>query len=152
MKSFSNLDREGQIKRSKHCAIGCVILALLIIGYVVYGNISVSHKESLCTRTTNGTITSVFLGSRYSYATVSAKFDVNGKTYTTSGRGFHSYSEIGNQIPVYYCADDPTIAYTGNGMSRPNTVVWCCVSFIFLAGTPLLLRQAKSIEKNGKIR
>lgn len=151
MKAFANLDKEGQIRRSKHCATGCIFIAILIIGLLICGNMYVSHKKALCTSTVSGTIYSTHIGGKYSKPTVSAKYIIDGKRYYTTGEGYYSYSEIGKQIPVYYYAKDPSVAYTGKGMRKPNNVIWSFIAIVFIAGCPLFLKQAKMIEKNGRI-
>lgn len=93
MKAFANLDKEGQIRRSKHCATGCIFIAILIIGLLIYGNMYVSHKEALCTSTVSGTIYSTHIGGKYSKPTVSAKYIIDGKRYYTTGEGYYSYSK-----------------------------------------------------------
>ena len=152
MKAFANLDKEGQIKRSRRCAVGCVVIALLIVGLMIYGNAVISRKEAMCTSTAVGTVYSSHSGSRYSRSRVSAKFTVNGELYYTKGSGFYNrFTESDNQILVYYCPENPSISYTGKGMVRPH-VVWYAVAAIFVSGCPLFLKQARMIEKNGRIK
>lgn len=149
MKAFANLNQEGQAKRSRHCAIGCIVIAVIILCLVVYGNVSAARKEALCKSETTGTIYSTHSG-RYTDPGVSAKFRIGNTIYYAEGRGYYSYSKVGESVPVYYYEKDPSISYTGKGARRPSAI-WYYIAAVFIAGCPLFLKQAKYIEKTGRI-
>ena len=98
-------------------------------------------KES-CTEAVGGTCISCVLESRgikrnrhRSYYNVTASYEVNGVTYTTSGRSDRLY-ETREPIGVHYNPSNPSESYTGTAPLNSNNLV---STLMLLAAIPCVV-------------
>ena len=151
MKHWNNLDTEGQVRRSVHCAIGsAVIVVLCIIGVILYENKTEQYIDR-CKATTTGTVISRYIGGKYSYAYyITAEYTVDGKEYKTKGK-YASSLDIGDTVKVCYDPANPQDSYAYKYKRSEWEVILIGLAILFGLGCPAFLWQAKEIKQTGKI-
>ena len=156
MKAWYNLTKEEQIVRSKKCAVGCAIIAVvfaILLGMSIHkGMMRVKH----CTATTEGEVITVLPKSRYRpQSTLTAEYVVDGVKYKTAGRyrGEYSVFDSGTRRPVtvHYDPETPSVAYAANAPESSWNWIYIFLIVVFGLGIPLFLAQADMIRKNGAV-
>lgn len=156
MKAWWNLDKEGQIRRSEHCFIGSIIIAIISIGLFIWTEVSAQMVIARCTAVTTGQVISVSSRSKYrTQSTLLAHFVVNGKEYSTTGRYKSGYSVADTfsrkPVEIHYDPSDPNTAYAADAPETVLSWIWIATAVIFAVGAPMFKKQAQHIREHGPV-
>ena len=163
MKAWRNLTQTEKVNRSYCCSVGCLAVAVLITIYMFVTTVSIKNIVSRCTVETTGEVVSVFPAAKYRYTPyLTANFDVNGKTYRTSGV-YHDNGEFEwwycsdahynyntPTVTVYYNSDNPKESYACESPRKPECLVCAAMFLIFFSGGWLFILQGNVIKKRMK--
>ena len=156
MRTWQNLTQDGRVKRSKHCAIGSLFIAVifLICGIMIY--VHASHLKSVCISSTEGNVISVFPSGKYRWqAYLTADYWVNNTKYHTTGR-YHSDTLLDDysarNVIVHYDPSNPDTAFAGYAPVTSSAIILFVLACVFAIGVPLFVRQASVIQKHMQIR
>ena len=146
------MSKEERISRSKKCAIGSVIIALVFLGLAIYCNIKAHKLQDRCTETVTGEVISVFPSSGHrlqSYLT--AHYVVNDVTYETEGHYSSGYSSVDTlsrkPVTVHYDPASPDVSYAADSPKTDLMIIFIIIAVIFGIGAPAFLGQARRIRK-----
>ena len=153
MKVWTDMTGEEKAKRSIHCAIGSVIIALICVGLVIYLNGEAQKLRDRCTETVTGEVISVFPATKsriQSYLT--ANYSVNGIKYKTAGHyrsGYSSSDTLSRKpVTVHYDPASPDIYYAADDPKTDARNILIVIACIFGLGAPLFVWQAKRVRNS----
>ena len=157
IRAWWNLTKEGQVKRSFKCAIGCVLIAVLFICLAVHIDNKSQKLQKRCTAVTTGEVISVFPSGKYNLQSyLTADYVVGGVKYNTEGRytkgKYWSGDTLSRKpVPVHYDPASPSVAYAAEKPRTDWKYIFIVLAVLFGASTPAFVWQGMKIQKHGAI-
>ena len=157
MKAWNNLNKEEQAARSKKCAVGCAVIAMIFIILAVAVALHTRSVKKKCTETTTGAVISVYTVSKFRWqAYLTAEYVVNGVAYDTNGRyssGYTSSDTFSRKpVTVHYDPSDPGTSYAADAPTSMSLILYIIMAVVFAIAVPLFIWQAGKIKKKDEIK
>ena len=153
MKTWGEMTKDEKGTRSKKCAIGSVIIAIVLIGLAVFCGMRAQKLRERCTESVTGEVISVFPAARsrlQSYLT--ANYSVDGATYKAEGKyssGYSSSDTLSRKpVTVHYDPASPNVSYAAEGPRTDHMFIIIVMAVIFAVAAPAFMGQAKRIENS----
>ena len=147
------MSKEERISRSKKCAIGSFIIALVFVCLAIYCKMEAQNLQDRCTETVTGEVISVFPASGFRFQSyLTAHYVVNDVTYETEGHyssGYSSFDTLSRKpVTVHYDPAFPDVSYAADSPKRDLMILFIIIAVVFGIGAPAFLGQAGHIRKS----
>ena len=152
IKTWGNMTKDEQAKRSIKCAIGSLIITIIFVCLAIYTNMETQKLIERCTETVTGEVISVFpVTSRKLQSYLTANYVVNGVSYKTEGHYRSGYSSLDTlsrkPVTVHYDPGSPDVSYAADSPRTDLKILFIIIAVVFGIGAPAFVGQAMHIRK-----